>query len=313
MQSSLNTFEEALVPKEDSVTWSSLLKSSKINRTSLNTGPRDVGRFLFDNLFNRYGGGLICSATLTVEFAFDYIKDQLGLDNLNIEKEVKGHIYQSPFHYEDQVKLFAWQGDVDVNSDAFIQKIGNQINEISSKIHRRMLVLCTSYKQTTALRDYLRPKINQDDRHLFTQSIGKNRKSLLQGYLKHKRSILIGTSSFWEGVDLPGDKVELLILMKIPFASPADPIIQSQIDHYKMQSRNPFMEFQVPDATVRLKQGFGRLIRSLEDSGICIIVDPRVTKSRYGKVILDSLPVHAQFYEHSSRIIYEAESFFGNS
>ena len=272
-----------------------------------------MGKFLFENLFNRYGGGLICSATLTVEFAFDYIKDQLGLDNLNIEKEVKGCIYQSPFHYDDQVKLFAWQGDADVNSAAFIHKIGDQINEISSRIHRRILVLCTSYNQTTALRDYLRPKMNQDERQLFTQSIGKNRKSLLQGYLQHKRSILIGTSSFWEGVDLPGDKVELLILMKIPFASPGDPIIQSQIDHYKMQSRNPFMEFQVPDATVRLKQGFGRLIRSLEDSGICMIVDPRVTKSRYGKVILDSLPVQAQLYEHSSRIIYEAESFFGNS
>jgi ATP-dependent DNA helicase DinG len=143
--------------------------------------------------------------------------------------------------------------------------------------------------------------------------MGKNRKSLLHGYLQHKRSILIGTSSFWEGVDLPGDKVEILILMKIPFASPGDPIIQSQIDHYKMQDRNPFMEFQVPDATVRLKQGFGRLIRTLEDSGICIIADPRVTRSRYGKVILDSLPVQAQLYEQSSRIIYEAESFFGNS
>ncbi len=313
MQSAYNTFEQALEYKEDWVSWSSLLKGSKGNRTSLNTGPRDVGKFLFENLFNKYGGGLICSATLTVEFAFDYIKDQLGLDNLNIEKEVKEYIYQSPFHYEDQVKLFAWQGDADVNSNAFIQKIGNQINDISSRIHRRMLVLCTSYKQTTALRDYLKPKMNQDDRQLFTQSMGKNRKSLLHGYLQHKRSILIGTSSFWEGVDLPGDKVEILILMKIPFASPGDPIIQSQIDHYKMQDRNPFMEFQVPDATVRLKQGFGRLIRTLEDSGICIIADPRVTRSRYGKVILDSLPVQAQLYEQSSRIIYEAESFFGNS
>jgi len=313
MQSAFNTFKQALEYRDDWVSWSSLLKGSKGKRTSLNTGPRDVGKFLFENLFNKYGGGLICSATLTVEFAFDYIKDQLGLDKLNIDKEVKEYIYQSPFHYEDQVKLFVWEGDVDVNSSVFIQKIGDQINEISSRIHRRMLVLCTSYKQTTELRDYLKPKMNQDERQLFTQSIGKNRQSLLKGYLQHKRSILIGTSSFWEGVDLPGDKVEILILMKIPFSSPSDPIIQSQIDHYKMQGRNPFMEFQVPDATVRLKQGFGRLIRSLEDSGICIIADPRVTRSRYGKVILDSLPVQAQLYEQASRIIYEAESFFGNS
>ena len=313
LQSAINTFQQALEFKEGWVTWSSLIKNAKGNRTSLNSGPRDVGKFLFENLFNKYAGGVICSATLTVEFSFDYIKDILGLRNLNTEKEVIEKIYQSPFLYEDQVKLFAWQSDVDVNSAAFIQKLGDQINEITYRIHRRMLVLCTSYNQTAALRDYLRPKMKQDDRQLFTQSIGKNRNSLLQGYLSHKRSILIGTSSFWEGVDLPGDKVEILILMKIPFASPSDPIIQSQIDHYKMQGRNPFMEFQVPDATVRLKQGFGRLIRSLEDSGICIIADPRVTRSRYGKVILDSLPVQAQLYEQSSRIIYEAESFFGNS
>lgn len=313
MQSSLTTFQQAMVNNEDFVTWSSLLKNLKGNRVSLNTGPRDVAEFLFNNLFNKYGGGLICSATLTVEFVFDYIKSQLGLENLNIQKELKEKIYQSPFFYEDQVKLFVWKGDVDVNSSEFINKIGDQINEISDRVHRRMLVLCTSYAQTTALRDYLRPKMNQDDRQLFTQSIGKNRKSLLQGYLKHKRSILIGTSSFWEGVDLPGDKVEILILIKIPFASPGDPIIQSQIDFYKAQGRNPFMDFQVPDATVRLKQGFGRLIRSLEDSGICMIVDPRVTKSRYGKIILDSLPVEPELYDHSSKIIYEAESFFGNS
>ena len=314
MQSSLSTFQQAITHNEDSVTWSSLLKGTKgSNRASLNTGPRNVSEFLFNNLFNKYGGGLICSATLTVEFVFDYIKNQLGLKNLNMQKELQEKIYQSPFFYEDQVKLFVWQGDADVNSPGFIHKIGDQINEISNRVHRRMLVLCTSYAQTTALRDYLRPKLNQDDRQLFTQSIGKNRKSLLHGYLKHKRSILIGTSSFWEGVDLPGDKVEILILMKIPFASPGDPIIQSQIDFYKTQGRNPFMEFQVPDATVRLKQGFGRLIRSLEDSGICMIVDPRITKSRYGKVILDSLPVEAQLYDHSSKIIYEAESFFGNS
>jgi len=103
------------------------------------------------------------------------------------------------------------------------------------------------------------------------------------------------------------------MIVKIPFASLGDPIIQSQIEHYKEMGRNPFMEFQVPDATVRLKQGFGRLIRSLEDSGICIIADPRVSKSRYGRVILESLPLQAKQYKHASKIVDDAERFFGNS
>ena len=175
-----------------------------------------------------------------------------------------------------------------------------------------MLVLCTSYNQISALSNYLLPKINQDNRELFTQSIGKSRKSLLEGYIKYERSILIGTSSFWEGIDLPGDKVEILVLLKVPFSSPADPIVQSQIEYYKTNNLNPFIDFQVPEAAVKLKQGFGRLIRSLEDSGICLLTDPRITKSNYGKSILDSLPVNAETYEHSSKIVYEAKSFFGD-
>ena len=259
------------------------------------------------------GGGVICSATLTVEYSFNYIKDQLGLSDINFMKNVEEKIYHSPFLYEDQALLFTWQGDADVNSYQYIEKIGAQINELSKKIKKRMLVLCTSYNQTNQLGKYLRSKVNSDDTELFIQSIGKNRNSLLAGYLENEQSILVGTSSFWEGVDLPGDKVEILVILKIPFASPSDPIIQSQIEYLQAEGRNAFIEFQVPDAIVKMKQGFGRLIRSLNDSGICLLTDPRVIKSRYGKMILESLPLEAKPYEHASRIVYEAESFFGNS
>ena len=307
-----DTFSNALKNNNDNVSWSTLSKTLKGNKASLNTGPRDVGNFLCENLFSKFGSGIICSATLTVEYNFDYFKTQLGLTNFNIEKELKEKIYQSPFYYDEQVKLFAWKSDVNVNSIDFIKKIASQINNISSKVHKRMLVLCTSYNQILALSNYLLPNINQDNRELFTQSIGKSRKSLLEGYIKYERSILIGTSSFWEGIDLPGDKVEILVLLKVPFSSPADPIVQSQIEYYKTNNLNPFIDFQVPEAAVKLKQGFGRLIRSLEDSGICLLTDPRITKSNYGKSILDSLPVNAETYEHSSKIVYEAKSFFGD-
>ena len=308
----IDTFEKSISNENNWIKWATIFKNSKNNNTSLNIAPFDVALFLYENLFSKFSGGVVCSATLTVEFNFDYIRQQIGLDYLKSEKEIIESIYQSPFHYEDQVKLFVWDSDVNINSNTFIQRIGNQINMISDKIQRRILVLCTSYKQTTALRDYLKPKFQNDDRMLFTQTIGGNRDSLLSGYLKHKRSVLIGTSAFWEGVDLPGDKVELLVLLKVPFSNPSDPMIKAQIDNYDAIGKNPFIEFQVPDATVKLKQGFGRLIRNLDDSGICILADPRIVRTKYGSIILDSLPVPYELYQHASKIIYSAESFFGN-
>ncbi len=313
LQTIVSTFQLAIVNDSDSITWSSLYKNGQYSRTNINVGPKHVYQFLVEKLFSRSGGGVICSATLTVEYSFNYIKGQLGLGDIDFMKNVEEKIYHSPFHYEDQTLLFTWQGDADVNSYQYIEKVGAQIDELSKKLKKRMLVLCTSYNQTNQLGKYLKAKVNSDKRELFVQSIGKNRNSLLAGYLENEQSILVGTSSFWEGVDLPGDKIEILVILKIPFASPSDPIIQSQIEFYQEEGRNAFIEFQVPDAIVKMKQGFGRLIRSLNDSGICLITDPRVLKSRYGKMILESLPLESKPYEHASRIVYEAESFFGNS
>ena len=151
----------------------------------------------------------------------------------------------------------------------------------------------------------------QTQRRLLTQIPGSNRRALVQSYLDHPRSILIGTSSFWEGVDFPGDKVEILMIVKIPFGNPSDPLISAQIDLYNTDGRNAFMGFQIPEATVKFKQGFGRLIRSLDDSGICILTDPRLLKSRYGKVILDSLPVHVVPYSNTATIFLESANKLG--
>ena len=168
-----DTFSNALKNNNDNVSWSTLSKTLKGNKASLHTGPRDVGNFLCENLFSKFGSGIICSATLTVEYNFDYFKTQLGLTNFNIEKELKEKIYQSPFYYDEQVKLFAWKSDVNVNSIDFIKKIASQINNISTKVHKRMLVLCTSYNQISALSNYLLPNINQDNRELLHNQLVK--------------------------------------------------------------------------------------------------------------------------------------------
>ena len=111
---------------------------------------------------------------------------------------------------------------------------------------------------------------------------------MIRGYTNTPSSILIGTMSFWEGVDFPGELVEILMIFKIPFDNPTDPILLTEIENYKKRGKNPFMDFQIPTATVKFKQGFGRLIRSINDNGMCILTDPRLLKAQYGKFILNA-------------------------
>ena len=137
---------------------------------------------------------------------------------------------------------------------------------------------------------------------VFAQTVGHSRRAIIRGYSNIPSSILIGTMSFWEGVDFPGELVELLVIFKIPFDNPTDPILMTEIDNYKNKGKNPFMDFQIPAATVKFKQGFGRLIRSLNDNGMCILTDPRLLKAQYGKFILDALPLPAKKYKSINEI-----------
>ena len=146
--------------------------------------------------------------------------------------------------------------------------------------------------------------------NLIVQKKGLSRNLLISNYLEKDQSTLIGTSSFWEGIDLPGDKVEILCIVKTPFDNPFDPLVQSNIEDYSQHGQNAFLDYQVPEATMKLRQGFGRLIRNMNDSGICIIMDTRLSYRKYGKTILDSLPIEAIPYKHIDKVIFDAQKFF---
>ena len=292
------------------VVWSSFIKQRDNIQANLNCAPKDVSHLISEGILARKAGGLICSATLTVEDQFEYLKTCLGINLIDHEKQIQEKIYYSPFSYEDQVKLFIGTGNAAVQSREYLHGVAHHIDTLSKEIPGRMLVLCTSYDQTRMLQEFLIQPIGRDeDRKLFVQNSGKGRQALIQGYLSNPRAILIGTTSFWEGVDFPGDNLKMLIIIKLPFANPGDPIVKAKIDEFTSSGRNAFMEFQVPDATVKLKQGFGRLIRSLNDTGICVITDPRLHKSRYGKIMLDSLPVESQKYTMIDSVIRASRKF----
>ncbi len=303
-------FHRVLQVEPEDVVWASFVRQRENIQTYLNCAPRDVSSLISNGILARQSGTLICSATLTVDDSFDYLSISLGVDRIDHKKTINQRIYFSPFKFNDQVRLYVKSGAAAVQSVEYLTEVAREIDRLSKELPARVLVLCTAYTQTRTIRNELLKKITADDeRKLFVQNSGKGRQALMQGYLQHPRSILVGTASFWEGVDLPGDKLEILVIVKLPFANPGDPLIRAKIDDFNANGRNAFMEYQVPDATVRLKQGFGRLIRSLEDTGICIITDPRLLRTRYGRIMMDSLPVEAESYISIETVINNARRF----
>ena len=310
LKEGLESFSAALDIQSELVQWSSFIQSDYQNLTTLNSAPLKVSSFINDNLLSKYPGGVFCSATLMVNDDFRYFSEKVGLDLAVINHHVKEKIYHSPFHYNDQVKLFVFKGSINVNDPLFMNEIGSQIERIFTSLKRRMLVLCTSFKQTLAIKQYLEPKLKGSDYKVFAQSPGLSRNVLVKSYLEHSHSILIGTSSFWEGVDFPGDKVEILYIVKTPFDNPFDPLIQAQIEDYKQRGDDAFLQYQVPEAAMRFRQGFGRLIRNMNDTGICIVGDTRLYKRGYGQTILGSLPVDPIPYYTVDSLLLESQKFF---
>ena len=294
----------------DLVKWSTFTKSSYQNLTTLNASPLNVKNFINENLLQVYSGGVFCSATLMVNNDFRYFREKMGLDLAMVNKNISEQNYYSPFHYTDQSKLFVFRRQLNVNDPAFIEEVSSQIITISKELKKRMLVLCTSFKQIRTLKNYIDPNIKADDCNLFDQAPGISRNVLVRNYLENSHSILIGTSSFWEGVDFPGDKVEILYIVKTPFDNPYEPLIQAEIEDYIQRGEDAFMQFQVPEAAMRFRQGFGRLIRNMNDTGICIVGDTRLYNRRYGEIILGSLPVDPVPYHSVDVLLAESQKFF---
>ena len=310
LKEGLESLTAALDTKSELVQWSSFVQSDYQNLTALHSAPLKVNSFINDNLLSKYSGGVFCSATLMVNDDFRYFSEKVGLDLAVLEQNVIEKVYHSPFHYNDQVKLFVFRGPINVNDSLFMNEIGAQIERIFTSLKKRMLVLCTSFKQTLALKQFIEPKLKDSNFKIFAQAPGISRNVLVRSYLENPHSLLIGTSSFWEGVDFPGDKVEILYIVKTPFDNPYDPLIQAQIEDYNQRGGDAFLQYQVPEAAMRFRQGFGRLIRNMDDSGICIVGDTRLYKRGYGKTILGSLPVEPIPYQTVDSLLYESQKFF---
>lgn len=271
----------------DSVYWMETFGRNK-DQVKLNCAPIDVGPVLRDELFNAVPSVIMTSATLAVganNFAFT--RNRLGLTQT---AEVQ---LGSPFDYRRQTKLFLpgpQAPDPVCDSRAYEQWVCEQIKIQVTATSGRSFVLFTSYAMLRSCCARLSAWLSENNFNLLSQGSGLPRSMMLDRFRNGSRTVLCGTDSFWQGVDVPGDSLQNVIITRLPFSVPDHPLTEARLARIRENGGNPFMEHQVPEAIIKLKQGFGRLIRSREDTGRVVILDPRVRTKRYGRLFLDSLP-----------------------
>jgi DNA polymerase-3 subunit epsilon/ATP-dependent DNA helicase DinG len=248
---------------------------------TLNIAPLHVGRLIQQHLWGQKKSVVLTSATLNAHDDFQYIKERLHAHS------VKAMDVGSPFNYRDSTLVYVPNDIPEINDKQGYQKaVEKGIIELSVALGGRVLVLFTSYAHLRQTAQTVYPILEQHGITLYDQSDGSSRNSLLEGFKSAERAVLFGTKSFWEGIDIAGDKLSALIIPRLPFAVPSDPIFMARSELYP----ESFLEYALPDAILRFRQGFGRLIRTSTDRGVVAILDARVLTKRYGVAFLEALP-----------------------
>jgi ATP-dependent DNA helicase DinG len=246
----------------------------------LRATPIDVSERLRESLFERVRAAVLTSATLAVDGNFEYLKARLGIGEAH---ELR---LASPYSYETQAVLYVPLGMPEPQSPAFVERAAVEVERILSLTRGRAFVLFTSYANMNAVAGRVAGRLEYP---LLIQGEAP-KASLLETFRTTPNAVLFATASFWQGVDVAGDQLSCVIIDKLPFASPSDPVVSARIERLRRRGGNPFADYQVPVAVLNLKQGLGRLIRSATDRGILAVLDSRLVEKAYGRRFLESLP-----------------------
>jgi len=261
---------------EDQVQWMETTHHGFIFHTT----PLQVGDQFRRHIDSQNRAWIFTSATLAVGDNFSHFQQQMGLQDAECVKWV------SPFNYADQALLFLPSGLPPPSATSFVRKVVDVAIPVIEASRGRTFMLFTSHRALQEAASLLAGKIAYP---LLVQGAAP-RLELLEHFKELKNAVLLGTSSFWEGVDVQGQALTTVIIDKLPFAMPDDPVLRAKLASVEADGLNPFMQYQVPEAVIALKQGVGRLIRDVDDYGVLAICDPRLTTKGYGKVFINSLP-----------------------
>jgi ATP-dependent DNA helicase DinG len=248
----------------------------------LRATPIDVSATLRERLFDDLRAGVLTSATLAVDGGFRYLKSRLGIEEL-VSQEL---LLPSPFDYREQAILYVPRRMPDPRSPGFVERVAAEVERLLEQSRGRAFVLFTSYANMNAVAERVAATLPFP---LLIQGEAP-KPVLLETFRQTPGAVLFATTSFWQGVDVAGEQLSCVIIDKLPFASPSDPVVQARIDRLRNRGDNPFADYQVPVAILMLKQGLGRLIRSTSDRGILAVLDSRLVERSYGERFLESLP-----------------------
>ena len=272
---------------EQEVTWFSFAEKTPKNSFTAQQSYVSNHHFLKEQLVDKVATIIYTGATLEVDDSFDYFQKQIG------ESNVKTLKLDSPYDYEKQVKFWVPEGITPVKSMSkkrYAQMIVQYLSTICKNSDENVLVLFTAFEPLHDVYEQLQKKPEFFGREILAQGLSGSRERILKRFFRSQGSILLGADSFWEGVDLPGKALSILVVTRLPFESPERPYVKAK--HYWMKKNhlNPFYVDTLPKATLRLKQGLGRLVRSQTDKGVFIVLDERLLYSNFGKLMQRSLP-----------------------
>lgn len=276
-------------PDEEEVVWVEGDVRSLSNTISIRTQPVQPGVLIRSFLLERYQV-LFTSATLTVEHSFSFFAAEMGLGTGDYD----AYVIKSPFDYQNQCRVVIPNDVPDIketDAETYAQAVADYIIAAAEAADGRMLVLFTSFDILKKTHDFIRETELLAEYAIIAQGITNGSVArLAKNFRQYDKAILLGTGALWEGIDIPGEDLSVLFIVRLPFAPPDDPFVAAKNRQLKEAGKNPFSAYSLPQAIIRFRQGFGRLIRTQTDRGIVVLFDRRVSTSRYGKAFLESIP-----------------------
>lgn len=265
---------------EQSIIWIAR-DQYKNNDVSLHAAPLQVSTALEEQLFSKKESVVLTSATLSTQGTFEYVRGRLGLG-----EETEELLVGSPFDYQKAALLMIPDDMPQPNSDKYVESMSRVMVELGKSLSGHTMALFTSYSALRSVAQQIRSSLIVEGIEVLAQGVDGSPQQLTRRFIENPKAVLLGTSSFWEGVDFPSGVLKALVLTRLPFQVPSDPIVKARSDQYE----DAFKEYSIPQAVLRFRQGIGRLIRNKGDKGAIVVLDRRITGRSYGQAFLSSIP-----------------------
>jgi ATP-dependent DNA helicase DinG len=289
--------------------WTETRSRNDLVRCELKSAPIDVGRDLGGTLYEKLASAIFTSASITVASSFDFFMERTGVARFG-EERLTTLLLGSPFDYEGQTLALLARFLPSPQSAGFADASARLLEKVILGTRRGTLVLVTSYAMLNDLSSRLVPKLEENGITVLVQGESGSRTRILEEFKADRTSVVLGTDSFWEGVDVPGDPLETVVIGKLPFPVPNEPIIEARTEALEERSLDAFSSYMLPRAVIKFRQGFGRLIRTRTDLGVVIIMDPRTGSASYGDVFISSLPAQVTICSTEQELLRNVEQFW---